>query len=221
MVRCVLMFSGGRDSTLAAIRLASQGFKLTLVTITSSHLFGVEAVKGRLVEMAELLPPDTDWLLIRQPTELHTDTSFYKQTCLPCHHAYVVVAGVVAQALGITNLAFGYAGYQGTWPEQTPLATSRLSNVLSESGTRLLLPVYDLTSQAVAERELESLGLSPLALEQKCSQQVTNVELSDPQLRDQIALWEAAIRASTQKLDLIQTSILERAMLGELLQNAK
>jgi len=52
----------------------------------------------------------TPWLRARQPTELQTDTSFYEQTCLPCHHAYVVVSGVLARRLGAHRLAFGYAG---------------------------------------------------------------------------------------------------------------
>ncbi|HVB80636.1 MAG TPA: hypothetical protein VNE82_11915, partial [Candidatus Binataceae bacterium] len=35
---CVLMFSGGRDSTLAALRLSKESTSLTLVTVTSDHL---------------------------------------------------------------------------------------------------------------------------------------------------------------------------------------
>lgn len=213
--RCILMFSGGRDSTLAAIRLANAGYDLTLVTITSDHLFGIDAVKRRLGELSNFLPNETEWLRIKQPSELQTDTSFYEQTCLPCHHAYVVVAGAVAGSLGITNLAFGYAAYQGTWPEQTPLATSRLRTVLESLGIRLLLPVYDLSSLLAAENELRSIGLSTLALEQKCSRQVTNVELADDQLQSQIALWERAILESARKLHLIETSILEHAKIGE------
>lgn len=218
--QCVLMFSGGRDSTLAATRLAEQGMFLTLVTITSDHLFGVKAVKQRLVELAPKIPKETEWILIKQPTELHTDTSFYRQTCLSCHHAYVVVASVVAKALGISNLAFGYAGYQNSWPEQTPLATLSLSRVLAESGTSLLLPVYDLLSRSMAEDELTSLGLSRDALEQKCSRQITNIELSDSELRQQINLWEEAIRASIAKIELINASIIKRERIGEVILDA-
>jgi hypothetical protein len=209
------MFSGGRDSTLAAMRLMQQGVSLTLVTITSDHLHGIEAVKRRLAEFKSKLPENTEWILIKQPTELHTDTSFYKQTCLSCHHAYVVVAGVVAKALGIFNLAFGYAGYQNSWPEQTPLAVSRLSQVLSESGISLLLPVYDLSSRSMTDAELISLGLSHEALEQKCSRQVSNIALNDADLRQQIDLWESAIRESIAKIGLIDASIIERIKLGE------
>ncbi len=213
---CVLMFSGGRDSTLAALELAERGHDLVLVTITSDHLHGIDAVHRRLGELSQLLPDSTRVMTIRQPKELQTDTSFYEQTCLPCHHAYVVAAVTTAMALGASKLAFGYAAYQNTWPEQTPLATERLSAVLAEFGIQLLLPVYTLASREEAEERLRSKGLSNLSLEQKCSKQITNVALSEDKLRQQISLWENAIRQSVANLDLIRTSVLENKTLGEM-----
>jgi hypothetical protein len=115
------MFSGGRDSTLAALRLHRSATPLSLVTVTSSHLIGLNLVRRRLSELSKVLPETTPWLNVRQPVDLKTDTSFYEQTCLPCHHAYVVVSGAIAALTGIRSLAFGYAGYQNNWPEQTPV----------------------------------------------------------------------------------------------------
>src|SRR3546814_19775209 len=62
---CVLMFSGGRDSALAALRLIASGIQPILVTISSDHLFGIQAVRDRLNEMRDLLPEGTRWLRIR------------------------------------------------------------------------------------------------------------------------------------------------------------
>ena len=56
------MFSGGRDSTLAAIRLSQQFDRLLLATITSDHLVGIDSVRRRLTELAPLLPPGSEWL---------------------------------------------------------------------------------------------------------------------------------------------------------------
>ena len=107
----MLMFSGGRDSTLAALRLGELTDRpLTLVTITSSHLVGIDRVRRRLGELARLLPQESRWLNIRQPTELLTDTSFYDQTCLPCHHAYVVASAAISKSLALGTVALGYAG---------------------------------------------------------------------------------------------------------------
>ena len=214
--QCVLMFSGGRDSTLAALRLHDQGYRLTLVTVSSDHLFGINAVRSRLREIRKILPADTEWRMIRQPEELRTDTSFYEKTCLPCHHAYVVVATAVGMFLNARALAFGYATYQNTWPEQTPMATTRLREVLFGVGIQLLLPVYDLASREQAQNELEGHGISRDSLEQKCVRQVNNVELSDEKLSEQIALWERAIKASLSVLRLVEINTLETKTLGEL-----
>lgn len=156
----LIMFSGGRDSTLAVVRLHLAGTPMTMVTVTSDHLVGIERVRRRLIELARYLPGDTRWLQVRQPKELLTDTSFYEQTCLSCHHAYVVASCVLARVVGARRLAFGYAGYQMDWPEQTPLAVSRLAAVLARYDIRLELPVYDLASREAAVAELQQFGLS-------------------------------------------------------------
>ena len=213
---CVLMFSGGRDSTLAALRLADAGVAPALVTITSNHLVGIASVHTRLRELKGQLPDTTRWLQIQQPVDLATDISFYEQTCLPCHHAYVVLAATVAASLEAKTLAFGYTGYQSDWPEQTPLAIASLTRVLAENGIDLSLPVFNLPSREAALVELEARGLSSASLEQKCSRQVTNVKLDDDRLQSQVALWETAIRASMNKLDSIPTHILSDTTLGEI-----
>ena len=211
----VLMFSGGRDSTLAAVRLAADRLPISLVTVSSSHLVGIERVKGRLAEIASRLPPDTSWIHVRQPDELRTDTSFYERTCLPCHHAYVVASGVLARVLGASRIAFGYAGYQQDWPEQTPAAVSSLRRVLARHGIALELPVYDLPSKEAAIAELTSLGLSTAALEQKCTVQVTNVVLAEEKLLQQVGLWETAIDRSMIRLSQIKIKVVEQYMVSE------
>jgi hypothetical protein len=182
---------------------------LTLVTITSDHLVGIDRVKGRLGELAEQIRQPLRWLNIRQPLHLATDTSFYERTCLPCHHAYVVVSGVVAKSLGIDHLAFGYAAYQSGWPEQSTLATARLSEVLLRHGITLELPVYDISTREMALSELRKFGLSTQSMEQKCLLQVSNVTLDAVRLRAQIDLWEQAIDLSMRRLDQIAVDIIE------------
>lgn len=201
---CVLMFSGGRDSTLAAVRLHNSGHAPILVTITSDHLTGIGAVFQRLAELKKQLPLDTRWLTVVQPTELKTDTSFYEQTCLSCHHAYVVVAAAIALSRNAKCLAFGYAGYQNGWPEQTPLAVERLAAVMKSLGIELLLPVYDLASRLETTEELRRYGLATESLEQKCSRQISNVVLSEDRLRSQIDKWEKAILESAANLASIE-----------------
>jgi hypothetical protein len=101
----LVMFSGGRDSTLAALRLHQEGMPIALVTITSNHLVGIERVLRRLSELSSILPAETRWFQVRQSEELRTDTSFYEQTCLSCHHAYVVASGALAMRSPRPNYA--------------------------------------------------------------------------------------------------------------------
>ena len=154
-------FSGGRDSTLAALRLAHSGQRLILVTVTSDHLVGIDSVRRRLLELRGHLPLNTRWIQVAEPEDLKTDTRFYAPSCLPCHHAYTVAAVWVAEKCGAREVAFGYVGYQSSWPEQTPQAVQRLARILSRHGLTLLLPVYDLQTKADAIEELRELKVLP------------------------------------------------------------
>lgn len=212
--RTVLMFSGGRDSTLAAARLAEGGEPLILVTVTSSHLIGMDRVNDRISELAMLLPSDTPWLNLRQPDGLFDRQALYERTCLPCHHLYVVVAMKVAITVGASAIAFGYAGYQDSWPEQTPAATSRLARLLESEGIKLVLPVYDLPSRVAAIAELESRGLAPSSLEQKCVIQTQNVRLSNEKLGEQLQIWEESVRSSLQRLKDVDLEVLAATTLA-------
>ena len=91
------MFSGGRDSTLVALRLASAGVEQVLVTVTSNHLVGLDAVHSRLRELGDHLPEGTRWLNVRQPENAAEDLTFLAPTCFPCHKAYTTLAVQLAE----------------------------------------------------------------------------------------------------------------------------
>ncbi|WP_293826855.1 hypothetical protein [uncultured Brevundimonas sp.] len=204
------MFSGGRDSTLAALELARASKPITLVTITSNHLIGSNRVTARLKELAPHLSPQTKWFRLRQPVNLGVDVSFYEKTCLPCHHAYVATAGAVARLLGCKTIAFGYASYQSDWPEQTPAAIASLRRALGVAAINLELPVWELASRDEAISLLTQSGLSGNSLEQKCLQQIRNVKLDPDRLSEQITLWEQAITASLRDNPSVELDILEQ-----------
>lgn len=211
----LLMFSGGRDSTLAALRLHQAGHPLKLVTITAEHLFGLDNVERRLREIAPSLPVETEWLQVVQPSLQETQRFFHRQTCLPCQSAYVVTGVNIARQTGIATIALGYAGYQAGWPEQGVQATTVLKKTLSQHSIELMLPVYDIESRASAEQELRERGVSELAFEQKCTRQINNVELKGAELSQQVDLWAKAIDQELQNHHLMLT-VSRRICLGEL-----
>ena len=195
---CVLLFSGGRDSTIAAIRLANS-YQLTLVTVCSGHLSGIEQVEKRLSELSRHLPADTEWLLIDQKTEITESSGLQPYTCLPCQLAYVVTGIKVAKLLGSKTVALGYTAYQSTWPEQTDTAVTALRSTLAGIGIDLILPVQDLQAKEEVIQELNRIGLDSASLEQKCARQKFHVELDAAALQREVGLWVTGIEAWATK----------------------
>ncbi|MBA3065599.1 hypothetical protein FP828_03815 [bacterium] len=190
--KCVLMFSGGRDSTIAAMRLSKKFRHLILVTVISEHLVGVERVYQRIIQLKKYLPKETEWVQVILP-KFTIKEQLLNVTCLPCQRAYVIIGSIIAQKGDISNLAMGYSGYQNTWPEQTPYAVEKLRETLKISGIQLHLPVYDIKEKDYALDELTRLGLKKESYEQKCLKQQYNIELGEDILKTEIDKWTAGI----------------------------
>jgi hypothetical protein len=79
----------------------------------------------------------------------------------------------------------------------------------------LILPVYDIKSRADAMQELKASGISEMALEQKCTRQVTNVELEGATLLHQLDMWGKAINEELSKSHLL-LGVSSRIRLGDL-----
>ena len=207
----LVLFSGGRDSTLSALRLAEQGHPLTLLTVVSGHLVGLGRVEQRINEIWDILPPRSSWGTVRQ-SMIESTPGLSPNTCLPCQRDYASVGSLVAKSLGIDSIAFGYTSYQSDWPEQTPEAIESLRHILSDFDLQLLLPVYNLQDKQEALEELRRRGVSQDSLEQKCLKQITNIKLSDSELKTQLSAWEEGLRsllkaASRPKFHLNKTKI--------------
>jgi hypothetical protein len=194
---CVLMFSGGRDSSLAALRLAGAFETLTLITVTSEHLVGIEAVHTRLDELREKIK-SVEWLHVLQPRFSTLDGEDHS-TCLPCHLAYTAIGVRATLDSAGRNLAMGYAGYQSGWPEQTPEAVSLLGAELGKIGIDLHLPVYSIASREEACFELSKSGLDEKALEQKCLLQKMHRALGRDELTALLGLWSHALGRAFRK----------------------
>jgi len=187
---CVLLFSGGRDSTIAALRLNPVYRPLLLLTITSAHLHGIETVKSRLNELRRLLSPGTEWIhAVAKPNGLGMEYSEIK-SCLPCHSVYFLIALRIADDRGIAHIAAGYAGYQSSWLEQTPAALDQLTRIMGGMGKTLLVPAQNVLSKDEAKSILRSYELSDRALEQKCTKQQFNTrEIQPDRATKEIENW--------------------------------
>lgn len=213
---CVHMFSGGRDSTLATLRLINDYEKLILVTVTTANLVGLESVLQRLAELKPHLPRNTEWLRVALPANFVQYRQAALTTCLPCHHVYLVSGAIIAEQYDSKALALGYAGYQSTWTEQTPYAVKRLSEIMSSIGLKVVLPVADLTTKEQAIAELRAKGLSTLSLEQKCVRQLNDAGLSFESLREEVDRWGVDLKQALADRESIHLQILDRQFVGDL-----
>jgi hypothetical protein len=213
---CVHMFSGGRDSTLAAVRLAQKYEKLVLITVTTANLVGFERVCQRLIELKPHLPGNTEWLHIALPPGFVAYRQSALTTCLPCHHVYLVTGAIVAGNYNSKHLALGYTGYQSTWTEQSPYAIERLSEIMSTIGLRLILPVADLVAKEQAIAELRANNLSEGSLEQKCIRQVNDAGLPFDLLRQEIDRWGEDLKNALDDRQNLHLDILDRKFISEL-----
>jgi len=207
---CVLLFSGGRDSTVAAARLAGQCQNVVLLTISNSHLLGMEHVRSRIDELSPYFKGNGEWLHVAVSPSALRVPEVDLPGCLTCQHSYVAVAARVADQYGINHVALGYTAYQAGWVEQSPYAITRLSEVLATAGKTLILPANDLASKDQAKHMLRLLNLSEDALEQKCARQQTNdVPLDEETTRARVDQWAESLGHLLAERNRIEFRVLE------------
>jgi hypothetical protein len=200
---CVLLFSGGRDSTIAAARLAQQVQRLVLLTVTSAHMTGVEQTRLRVEELKRVIPIECRWILVSETPNFRHHTN-QDTGCISCHFGYFWIASRIADQFKSRSIACGFVSYQNQWVEQTPYAIAMLKKVLEERQQLLRLPVVDVQSRERAEAELRSYGLSTGSLELKCHRQRTDPNLEGDALRAVVDTWTRVLQeklASTVALD--------------------
>jgi hypothetical protein len=168
---CVLLFSGGRDSTLAAIRLAQSFSRIVLVTVKSPYMTGLNVLNSRLEELKRVLSVQCEWMLVPEKRLRPYRASLEDLGCIGCHFGYFASAYSVARQLSCDSIACGFVAYQNSWVEQTPYSVERLRALMSEYGITLLLPVVELRSKAEVQAELATYGVTQDSLELKCGKQ--------------------------------------------------
>ena len=200
---CCLLFSGGRDSTASVIELLKKFRKITLITVLADHLYGINMVEKRIDEISGILPPQTKWYKVWQPAFPFEEVLF-SRTCLPCQRAYLASGILITLKEKFTHLAMGYAGYQNTWPEQTPIAVEKLTQFLRKINISLELPVYNIKSKHEVIEKLYTYGLDSDSLEQKCVRQVFNIKLPEAFLDEETTKWINSLEMIINHKDDVQ-----------------
>lgn len=163
---CLLLLSGGRDSTVSSNYIAEQYDHLTLITVQADYLTKIEDVYLRLEELKlkPALKNKCTWKLYKKIEDIQEST-----TCLSCHAYYIALAQNIAMSNNIQDIALGYSGYQNHWEEQSEYAKISLKKYFKEIGLNLLLPVEHIIEKDDILKELKKCKCCEDSKEQKCT----------------------------------------------------
>lgn len=176
---CLLLYSGGKDSTLAAIRLYKAGYNVHFIHFDNGHM--LDQNKPYLTFL-ETFNKDKDYYFDYSLSSVDINDLFneyFKEfnsndpsleseiRCLSCRMAMYTKAIEIAKERGYKYIAEGARISQKFMLEQIPIIT-RLKDLASQHGIKLLCPVlYEDDDQKLIE-ELLSNGRSSKTWESKC-----------------------------------------------------
>ena len=176
---CLLLYSGGKDSTLAAIRLYKAGYNVHFIHFDNGHM--LDQNKPYLT-FIETFNKDKDYYFDYSLSSVDIKDLFneyFKEfksidpsleseiRCLSCRMAMYTKAIEIAKEKGYKYIAEGARISQKFMLEQIPIIT-RLKDLASQHGIKLLCPVlYEDDDQKLIEELLEN-GHSSKTWESKC-----------------------------------------------------
>lgn len=175
----VLLFSGGRDSSLAAVRLIEMGYEIHLLTFDNGAIEGIARSNLRLGEFNEKIKKKIITRKIINCKELFKKIALFdiekdieslktNLICMGCKMAMHTISVNYCLKNDIKVIADGYTYYQREWPEQMPKAIEEIRDFHDKYGIEYINPVYDIKSKENAKEKLALHKLSVDSLEGKC-----------------------------------------------------
>lgn len=181
----LLMYSGGKDSTLAAIRLVKAGYNVYFIHFDNGSMRDVDKPyltwkKSFANYEGYYFPYDyssvnvesdfkhffSDWIS-RYDDTLEDGTITSEIRCLACRASMYLKVIEIAKKEGFKYIADGARISQKFMLEQTPM-TTRFSELASSHGIEVLYPVLDLTDDKAEKQEIIEAGFSAKSWESKC-----------------------------------------------------
>ena len=208
----VLLFSGGRDSSLAAVRLIDMGYEIHLLTFDNGAIEGIARSNLRLAEFSEKIKRKIITRKIINCKDLfkkialfdiEKDFDYFKTNlvCMGCKMAMHTISLNYCIKNDIKVIADGYTYYQREWPEQMPKAIEEIRKFHSKYGIQYISPVYDIISKENAKEKLALHKLSVDSLEGKC---IFGGTFSNPVETDVVEYIKAKIHFCEDYLNIKQ-----------------
>lgn len=175
----VLLFSGGRDSSLATLQLVKEGYEIHLLTFDNGTTKGIDISNFRLQELESILKDNLVERKIINSRELFKeialkqiegdlDTFGTNLICMGCKMAMHAISLNYCLKNDIKVIADGYTYYQREWPEQMPEAIKEIKEFHRKYGVKYINPVYDIKTKEEAKKRLSNHKLSIDSLEGSC-----------------------------------------------------
>lgn len=171
-----VLFSGGRDSTLVAVRALENGDTVTLLTFETGLAYGPRLIDYRIAELEarfgheQIRQESLNVVgLVRRIALLDIERDIvqdgYNLVLLGEALALVTAAIVFAKNEDISVISGGYALYQERFPEQRSVAIDFFSLLCTEFDVEFIAPLREISSEETVKEELWLRGLSPKSLE--------------------------------------------------------
>ena len=177
----LLMYSGGKDSTLAAIRLRNQGYNVHFIHFDNGYMMDQDKpylTFKKVFENKDGFYFDYEYSIVDIKDIFESYYSNWNSSlgdifltseirCLSCRMAMYTEVIRIAKKEGFKYIAEGARISQKFMLEQLPII-DRISKLSHENGIELLLPVLNLKDDEKEKQELIDNGYSSKTWESKC-----------------------------------------------------
>jgi hypothetical protein len=235
--KCLLLFSGGRDSFLAACVLIEHGYKVHLVTFdngatlrSSNVKLSVDRLKGAYGDRVDFLGIKSIVGIWREfflpymnmkPSEIIQEWGelpISQLNCLTCRSAMYIWAVIKCKQAGIPYIAEGVREDDAFAVQQRGIL-ERFRRLLNQYSIELLLPVYNVKSDWERKNKLLMRNFVPKTLEPQC---LVGVPLPPEGLPQEVYLaaevfFDKYILPRAQRIIEEQSNIVEISKKGELM----
>lgn len=178
----LLLYSGGKDSTLAAIRLYNAGYNIHFIHFNNGHMRDTDKPYLTFLETfnkekdyyfdyelsnVDIKPLFEEYFSNWSPSLIDDPFLTSEIRCLSCRMAMYTKAIEIAKERGFKYIAEGARISQKFMLEQIPI-TNRLKELAASYGIKLLLPVLYVEDDQKEIEELLANGHSSKTWESKC-----------------------------------------------------
>jgi 7-cyano-7-deazaguanine synthase in queuosine biosynthesis len=172
----VVLFSGGRDSSLTTCLLAKDGATVHMLSTFNGAVVQTDIVEIRYSEIKLLFGEQIvnrtvipSYGLFRKVAlkDIEQDFKTYHYNLIPLGDAIAThtIAVIYCLRNNIKTVASGYTSYQSSFPEQFPEAIELTRNFLAEYGISYLTPVLGYGSVDEVKYRLFDFGISTKSYE--------------------------------------------------------